>query len=87
MFNKLILKYILRKDDESSLSLGAIDQPGALIVVIKTIDLWNRESFLKKIKSVLSLTWIPTEELVNEARESIFYDQVFGQHQDFSEEL
>ncbi|MCU0405364.1 MAG: hypothetical protein MUE64_00075 [Ignavibacteriaceae bacterium] len=58
-----------------------------MFVVIKTQNVWKRESLIKKIKSILTLKWLPTERLLNEARETVFFDQVFGDTKDFGNEL
>jgi hypothetical protein len=87
MITRLLIRYLFRLEDELVAFIGTKTQKGSLFAPIKTKELWKRETFTKKIFSIIKLKWNPSEHLVNEASQYIFKNDLFGNEDDYSEQL
>lgn len=87
MISKFILKYWFRKDKELGVLLGSVRQKGSPISFVKAEKIWEQETFDKKVKSLLSFNWQPSEYLLDKISREVFYEEIFGYPSDYSSEL
>ncbi len=67
--------------------LGTKNQKGSMMSILKTNQLWRRESIRKKIKSLIFLDWVPTKEIFSNAAYETFMIDIFGTPEDYGNEL
>lgn len=87
MLSKFLLKYIFRIEPEFSLLFGTELQEGSPIIYVSSLRVWKKESFKKKLKSILSAKYSPTEELLEKAGKEIAMETIFGSKENYGEEL
>jgi hypothetical protein len=87
MITRLLIKYLFKLEDELIVFIGTKTQKGSLFAPIKTKELWKRETFSKKIISIIKVSWNPSEHLIHEASQYIFKNDLFGNKDDYSEQL
>jgi hypothetical protein len=87
MITKFILKYLFRQDKELCVFLGTVMQKGSPIAFVSTEKVWKQETFNKKIKSLISFNWHPSEHLLDKISRQVFYDVIFGYPSDYNSEL
>ena len=87
MLTKLLIKYLFRQENEFIVFLGSEMQPGSLFAILDTRRLWAKESFAKRIKSLLKLKWIPSEEIIQDTTKEVFIKSTFGDYLDYGDEL
>lgn len=67
--------------------LGTKNQKGSMMSILKTNQLWRRESIRKKIKSLIFLDWVPTKEIFSNAAYETLMIDIFGTPEDYGNEL
>lgn len=87
MITKFILKYWLRQENELCVLLGLFAQKGSPIAFIKTEKVWEKETFKKKLKSLLLFKWKPSEHLLESISKEVFFEESFGYSSDYNENL
>ena len=87
MILELILKYWFRQDKELGVLLGPVRQKGSPIAFVGTEKIWTQETFTKKLKSLISFKWQPSEHLLDRISREVFYEQIFGYPSDYNSEL
>lgn len=87
MFSKILLKYILRIEPEFCIHFGTELQKGSPIIYFSSSKVWEKETLAKKIKSIFSLKYIPTEEILEIAGKETIMESIFGKKEDYAEEL
>lgn len=87
MFWKLVFKYWFRIEKETVVPLGNSLQSGGLFVVIDLIKVWKNELMYIKIKSIIKREWQPKEETLSIVSKRVFMKDIFGDEEDFGEEL
>jgi hypothetical protein len=87
MLTKLIIKNLFRMGDDIAVMIGTKIQKGSLYAPVKTEELWHRESFIKKLKSIFTFTWTPSEHLLQEGARYIFMNDIFGTPKDYGDKL
>jgi len=87
MLSQLLIKYIFRFDKEFCIFLGTVKQKGSTVAIFSSQKIWKRETFLKKLKSVLTLRWTPSENLVQLAAKETLNEAMFGNPSDYNEGL
>ncbi|MBX3239534.1 MAG: hypothetical protein KF679_06385 [Chitinophagaceae bacterium] len=78
---------MFKKDDELVIPLGRLLQKGSPFAVVKTEKLWELETFDRKVKSLFSLNWQPSEHLLDKISREVFYEEIFGLPSDYNSEL
>jgi hypothetical protein len=84
---QIMLKVLFRKEEENLFMLSDEGKKGAMMAVIQMQKIWTKESFYNKVKSVLTFNWTPSKEILYPAIKKTFMDDVFGQVDDYGEEL
>lgn len=74
-------------EDELVVTMGSKTQKGSLFMPVKTEYIWDEEPILKKAKSILKLKWNPTELIIQKIAKELYMVDVFGNENDYSEEL
>jgi hypothetical protein len=87
MTSKFLLKYWFRQEEEIGILLGPIRQKGSPIAFVKAEKVWEQEIFKKKIKSIFTLNWKPSEHLLDKISREVFYEDIFGYPSDYNETL
>jgi len=87
MIAKLVTKYLFRMEDEIVVMIGTTLQKGTIFAPVKTELIWKRESFLKRLKSILRLNWTPSGHLLQAEAKLIFMYDIFGDPTDYGEQL
>lgn len=87
MLSKLLIKYIFKYDEEFCIFLGAVKQKGTPVALFSSQKIWSKEPLAKKIKSLLTLKWIPSDHLIQLATKETFNDTMFGNPSDYNEGL
>jgi len=83
MIIRFLIKYYFRHHDDLSVHVGTKLQPGTLIVNIPPIDLWEKETLSKKIKSFLTWDYRPTPDLLQQSVENTLTADIVGGMEDF----
>lgn len=73
--------------EDIAVMIGTRIQKGSLFAPVKTKELWHRESFIKKLKSIFTFKWIPSEYLLQEGARYIFMNDIFGTPKDYGDKL
>ena len=60
---------------------------GAMMAIVQVDGIWEKESFRNKLKSIVTLNWNPSKEILYPIIKRTFMDEVFGQENDYGEEL
>ena len=87
MLSKILLKYLFRTESEFSLLFGTELQKGSPIIYVSSLRVWEKESFKKKIKSILSIKYYPTEQILEKAGKETVMETIFGNKENYGEEL
>lgn len=87
MLTNFLLKYIFRKEPELGVFLGTVVQEGSIIGYVNTKKVWEHEPLKIKLKSILKLNWIPSEDILRLARKEIFMESIYGYETDYNEGL
>lgn len=87
MITRFLLRYFFRKDEEIGVLLGLLRQKGSPIAFIRSQYVWQQETISKKIKSVLTFNWEPSEYLLDKISREVFYETTFGDKSDYNEAL
>lgn len=87
MTSKFLLKYWFRQDEEIGILLGTIRQKGSPIAFVRPEKIWQQETFKKKIQSICTLNWKPSEHLLDKISREVFYEDIFGYPSDYNEAL
>lgn len=87
MTSKFLLKYWFRQDEEIGILLGPIRQKGSPIAFVRPEKIWQQETFKKKIQSICTLNWKPSEHLLDKISREVFYEDIFGFPSDYNEAL
>ena len=87
MLSKILLKYLFRTESEFSLLFGTELQKGSPIIYVSSLGVWKKESFKKKIKSILSIKYYPTEQILEKAGKETVMETIFGNKENYGEEL
>ena len=83
----IMLKLLFQKEKELVFMLSDEGKAGAMMAIVQTHEIWKRESFANKIKSLLTLRWNPGKSFLYPIVKQTFMNDVFGQENDFGEEL
>ena len=86
-FNQFMLKLLFRKENEQVFMLSEEGKKGAMMAIVQVDGIWEKESFRNKIKSIVTLNWNPSKEILYPIIKKTFMDEVFGQENDYGEEL
>ena len=87
MISKFLLKYWFRQDGEIGILLGPIRQKGSPIAFVRAEKIWEQEIIKKKIQSIFTLNWKPSEHLLDKISREVFYEDIFGYPSDYNEAL
>jgi hypothetical protein len=87
MISKLLVKYWFRQEEEFSVLLGPVKQKGSPVAFILSEKVWKQETFIKKVKSIITFNWTPSEPLLNKISKEVFLKKLFGNPSDYNEEL
>jgi hypothetical protein len=87
MITELLLKYFFRVQDTYTVFLGTKMQRGCNYAIVHTKELWKKEPIKTKILSILKFKWHPTEASVTSRAKQGFMNNIFGEPQDYAEEL
>ncbi|MFA7301955.1 MAG: hypothetical protein WC069_06615 [Candidatus Shapirobacteria bacterium] len=87
MFKTFLIKNVFGLEDELIVMIGSKTQKGSIFAPIRSIELWERESLTKKINSLISFKWTPTENLIKTAAKLIFMNDLFGTSEDYGDKL
>lgn len=87
MIAGLLIKYIFREEPEFCVMLGSVTQKGSTFAAFSSKEIWKKETIKKKLKSLLRLRWIPTEELIQSAAKLTLMESMFGDETDYGEGL
>ncbi len=87
MKSKQLLKYLFRCEPEFSIFLGTVKQKGSVVAFINAERVWHQESLSKKITSILSLNWRPSDYLIQRAAQETLNHSIFGNESDYNEGL
>ena len=87
MLTNFIIKYILRQDQEIGLFLGSVKQKGSTIAYVNSANIWRKEPLSKKIKSIFTLNWTPSENLIQTASKETLNQAIYGCEADYNEGL
>lgn len=87
MLSHFIIKYIFRKELEIGMFLGTVKQKGSTIIFLYSTKIWRKESLQKKIKSVLTFNWTPSEDLIQKANYEALNEIIYGHEDDYNKGL
>jgi len=87
MLSKFLIKYVFKYDTEFCIFLGSVKQKGSPMAIFSSQKIWNKETIIKKIKSIFLLRWKPSDHLLQTAAKETFYDTLFGKAADYNEGL
>lgn len=65
--------------------MSDVMRPGTIVVNIDVVQIWKKEKFRKKVKSLFKLGYKPSEHLISETLSSLLYEDYFGEYLDSSE--
>lgn len=82
-FWNTIIRRIVRAPVDGTVFLGREAKKYSIYAVIPTAELWYAEPLSRKIKSLFSLWWRPSEEDLNGAGVQVLLRHVFGTDEDF----
>lgn len=60
---------------------------GAITAIIQMDEIWKKESFRNKIKSIITFHWSSSNKILYPIIKETFMNEVFGQENDYGEEL
>lgn len=87
MLIEFLIKYIFRQEPQIVIFLGTVKQKGSTISYINSANIWRKESFSIKIKSILTFNWKPSEDLVQKASKENLNQTIYGYEKDYNEGL
>jgi len=87
MLTNFIIKYLFRQEPELGIFLGSIKQKGSTIAYINSANIWEKEPFKKKIKSIFTLNWMPSENLIQIASKETLDQAIYGNKRDYNDGL
>jgi hypothetical protein len=85
--NQILIKALFRKEKEFAFMLSEEGKEGALMAILQMDEVWKKEHLSRKLKSIFSLTWNPSKDVIYPIIKRTFMNEVFGQENDYGEEL
>ncbi len=87
MLRGLLTKYLFKVEGEVLVMIGSKTQAGSMFAVIPTEQLWKNETLGLKLRSILSLKWKPSDDLLQKAAIDVFMRDIFGNKSDYADSL
>lgn len=87
MLTDLLNQYLFRQEPEFCVMIGKVTQKGSTFAVFSSKKIQQSETTKKKIKSIISLKWTPSEELLQLAAKETLMNSIFGNESDYNEGL
>lgn len=87
MLTDILLKYLFRQEPEFCIRLGQVMQKGSTFAAFSSKSIWQSETLRKKIKSILTLKWTPTQNLLQSAARQTLMNSIFGDEPNYGDSL